>query len=67
MQNALTIMWFLKKEKEQIDILNQLIKENWHTRHEDIIHELRNQKNPKSIPYIKEAMQTKYEFLLVQV
>jgi len=64
LQNALTIMWLLRKEKEQNDILNELIIQNWHTRHEDIIHELQKQKNPKSIPYIKEAMQSKYDYLV---
>jgi len=64
LQNALTILWLINKEKEQIDVLNQLLLEDWHTRYEDIIHEIQKQKNPKSIPYIEAAMQNKYDYLI---
>jgi hypothetical protein len=60
---ALTIMWLLKKEGEQLDILNRLLIESWHTRHEDIIHEIQKRKKSSSVPYIKEAMQKQYDYL----
>jgi len=64
LQNALVLLWFTGQEKEQIDILNQLLLEDWHTKYEEIIKEVQKQKNPNSIPFIKEAIQNKYEYLL---
>lgn len=63
LQSALILLWTIGREKEQIDILNQLLLEDWHTKYEDIIHEIQKQKNPSSIPFIKKAIQSKYEYL----
>jgi hypothetical protein len=52
-----------EKKDEFIYILHKLILAHWHHRHEDIIHELQRIKNPESIPFIKQAMQTKYDYL----
>jgi len=64
LESALTVMWALGMEHEQVDLLNRLLLEPWHTRHEDIIHEIQRQKNPDSIPYIREAMQKRYGYLV---
>jgi hypothetical protein len=64
LQSALALLWFTGQEQQQIDILNQLLLEDWHTKYEDIIHEVQKQKNPSSIPFIEKAMQNKYEYLI---
>lgn len=64
LQKALTVLWILDKGNEQLDTLNQLLLEDWHTRYEDIIHDIQRQRNPKSIPFIKKAMQNKYYYLV---
>ncbi|MCP4135545.1 MAG: hypothetical protein GY754_31540 [bacterium] len=60
---ALYLLWDLEEEQEFIYILHRLLLEKWHTRYEEIIHDLQNKANPISILYIKTAMQEKYEYL----
>ena len=64
LENALILLWFTGQEKQQIDALNQLLLEDWHTKHEDIIHEIQKQKRPSSIPFIEKAIQNKYQYLI---
>jgi hypothetical protein len=60
---GLTLLWILEKDDEFIDIVHQLILESWHGQYENIAHELQRRSNKLSIPFLKLAMQKKYDFL----
>lgn len=60
---SLTLLWTLEENNEFLDILHKLIVAPWHTRYEDIIHDLQTRKSPESIPFIKQAIQNKYDYL----
>lgn len=60
---GLTLLWLLEEKEEFTDLLHRLILEPWHTRYEEIIHELQARKDPASVPVIRRAMQQKYEYL----
>lgn len=62
-ESGLTLLWALEEKNEFIGILHKLLIEPWHTRYEDIIHDLQKRKDPESIPFIKEAIQIKYASL----
>ncbi len=47
-----------------LDNWNALLVETWHTKPEDIIHTIQGIANPKSVPFIKKAMQQRYPFLV---
>ena len=59
----LTLQSLFEEDDEFIDILHQLLQEPWHDRYEEIAHHLQHRKNPKSIPFLKDAMQKKFDFL----
>ena len=58
-----TLQWLFEENDEFIDIQHRLLQETWHDRYEEIAHDLQHRKNPKSIPFLKEAMQKKFDFL----
>lgn len=60
---GLTLLWLLEEQAEFTDLLHRLILEPWHTRYEEIIHELQARKDPASIPVIRNAIQQKYDYL----
>jgi hypothetical protein len=51
------------KDEKALEIVHQLISEPWHSAYEDMAHYLQHCKSPKSVPFIKNAMQKKYEYL----
>jgi hypothetical protein len=61
-EDGLPLLFELKNDK-YIHLLHQLIMEQWHYRHEDIIHDIQSRKNPASIKFIKQAIQTKFTYL----
>lgn len=63
LEDALTIFWVINDTEEEVEILNKLLIKQWHTRHEEIIHALQKRKSPTSIPFIKEALQIKFQYL----
>jgi 2-polyprenyl-6-methoxyphenol hydroxylase-like FAD-dependent oxidoreductase len=63
LEDALTIFWVIDSNDDVLDILNELLLQNWHTRHEEIIHSIQKISSPKSIRYIKEAMQINFQYL----
>lgn len=63
-EDLLTILWAFDNPKEEIEILNKLLIAPWHKRHEDIIHAIQQIKNPESIPFIKKAIQQKFQYLI---
>jgi len=60
---GLTLLWLLEENNEFTDLLHKLILEPWHSRYEDIIHDLQERKDSSSVPVIKIAVQQKYEYL----
>ncbi|MGC4102856.1 hypothetical protein [Ferruginibacter sp.] len=61
---ALDLLWiFEEKKDEYIDLLHTLLLEPWHSQYENLAHNLQYRKNPLSIPYLKAAMQKKYDSL----
>ena len=46
-----------------VNILNKLIVEEWHYKHEDIARILQKLKDPKSVEYLYEATLSSYEYL----
>ncbi len=60
---GLTLLWLLEDKNEFIDLIHILILEPWHTRYEDIIHDLQQRKEPSSVDVIKIAIQQKYDYL----
>lgn len=50
---ALFLIEFLGEPSNWIDILNKLVIDKNHQRHEDIVHSLQHYKNPKSVQYLK--------------
>ena len=52
-----------KNDDKTIDIIHQLIAEPWHRGYEEMAHYLQSCKRPESVPYLKNAMQKRYEYL----
>lgn len=62
-ETGLTLIWELEENNEYIDFLHRLLLAPWHSRYEDIIHDLQRRKQNSSVPIIKEAIQKTYEYL----
>ena len=62
-ESGLTLLGLVEEHEEFTDLLHRLILEPWHTRYEDIIHDLQARKDPASIPVIRVAIQQKYDYL----
>ena len=60
---GISLLWLVEKNNEFIDLIHRLILEPWHTKYEDLIHDLQSRKDNSSVPIIKKAIQQKYDFL----
>ena len=60
---SLTLLFALEKDNEFIDLIHQLLLEPWHWMYEELAHSLQKRKRPESIPFLREAMQKKYNSL----
>jgi hypothetical protein len=60
---GITLLWLVEEKNEFTDLVHKLILETWHTRYEDLIHDLQDRKEDSSVPIIKKAIQQKYDFL----
>ncbi len=60
---GLTVLGVLEENNEFIDIVHQLILEPWHGQYENIAHDLQSRMSELSIPFLKIAMQRKYDYL----
>ena len=60
---GLTLLWLVEENNEFTDLIHRLILEPWHTRYEDLIHDLQCRKDNSSVPIIKKAIQQKFAFL----
>lgn len=46
-----------------LDIIHKLLLEPWHREYEELAHDLQRRKRPESVPFLKQAIQNKYEYL----
>lgn len=60
---GLAILYAVEENNDLIDLIHQLILEPWHSAYEELAHDLQSRKQPSSVPFLKEAMQKKYEYL----
>ena len=60
---GITLLWLVEENNEFTDLIHRLILEPWHTKYEDLIHDLQSRKENSSVPIIKKAIQQKYDFL----
>ena len=63
MEFCLLLLWVVDEEDDCIDLLHEILLEPWHTKHDEIIHDLQWRVNPSSVPAIKIAIQQKFPFL----
>ncbi|MEH0154083.1 hypothetical protein V6R21_08025 [Limibacter armeniacum] len=60
---GLTLIWLLEENKEFTDLIHKIILQPWHSRYEDLIHDIQRRKENTSVPIIKEVIQQKFDFL----
>jgi|GEM_PF-2856343 hypothetical protein len=60
---GLAILYAVEENNDLIDLIHQLILEPWHREYEELAHDLQRRKQPESVPFLKEAMQKKYDYL----
>lgn len=60
---GLVILYAIEENNDMIDLIHQLILEPWHGAYEELAHDLQSRKQPASVPFLKEAMQKKYDYL----
>lgn len=63
LEYGLVILFAIEKDNNLTDLLNKLLLEPWHREYEELAHSLQGRKSPESIPFLKKAMQNKYEYL----
>jgi len=62
-ERAINLMWLHNDNKQFIDELNILLLDTNHTRHQEIAKTIQDLANPKSIPFIKKALESKFDYL----
>jgi len=60
---GLTLIRLLEVNKEFTDLIHKIIVQPWHSRYEELIHDIQKRKENKSVPIIKEVIQYKFDFL----
>ena len=63
LEYGLVLLFAIEEDNNLTDLLNKLLLEPWHREYEQLAHLLQRRKRPESIPFLKEAMQNKYEYL----
>lgn len=63
LEYGLSILYAVDSDNRLVDIVHQLLVAPWHRAQEELIHDLQHRKLPESIPFIKEAMQKRYDYL----
>lgn len=63
MEFCLLLHWVVDEDDDCIDLLHEILLEPWHTKYDEIIHNLQWRQHPSSVPTIKIAMQQKFPFL----
>lgn len=62
-ENLMINAYSNKNDDEIIIMIHKLIAEPWHRSHEEMAHYLQNSKRPESVPFIKNAMMKRYDYL----
>ena len=62
-EQAINLIWLKEDDGEFIDELNTLLLEPNHRSHQEITKTIQDLKNPKSVPFIKEVLESKFEYL----
>lgn len=62
-ERAISLIWFARNYEEFIDELNILLLEPNHRNHQLITKTIQDLGNPKSIPFIKKALETNFDYL----
>jgi len=60
---AISLIWFARNYEEFIDELNILLLEPNHRNHQLITKTIQDLGNPKSVPFIKKALETNFDYL----
>jgi len=63
LEYGLVILYAIEENNDMIDIIHKLLLEPWHREYEELTHDLQKRKRPESIPFLKQAIQNKYEYL----
>jgi len=63
LEYGLVILYAIEENNEMLDIIHKLMLEPWHKEYEELAHDLQRRKRPESIPFLKQAIQNKYEYL----
>jgi HEAT repeat protein len=57
------LLWPLWRDHEYIDSLNKLILTPYHKRHQEIARKLQKIKSPTSIPFVRKALASNFDYL----
>ena len=62
-EQAINLLWLHGDYTEFVDELNILLLEPNHTTHQAITKAIQDLKNPKSVPYIRKALESNFDYL----
>jgi len=62
-ERAISLMWFYKDCEPFIDELNILLLEPNHRSHQVVTKKIQDLANPKSVPFIKKALESNFDYL----
>jgi HEAT repeat protein len=60
---TISLIWLCGKEKDFVDILNELLINPNHRRHQEITKSIQDIGNPSSVPFIKKVLQSNFDYL----
>lgn len=63
LERAIDLIWLYEDNEKFIDELNILLLEPNHKSHQAITKAIQSLKNPKSIPFIRKALQSNFDYL----
>ena len=63
LEYGLVILYATEENNEMLDVIHKLILEPWHREYEELAHDIQRRKRPESIPFLKQAIQSKYDYL----
>jgi len=63
LEYGLVILFAIEEDNDMIDVIHKLMLEPWHREYEELTHNLQRRNRPESIPYLKQAILNKYEYL----
>jgi hypothetical protein len=63
LDNTINLIWFSKTERDFVDILNELLINPNHRRHQEITKSIQGIKSDSSVPFIRKALQSNFDYL----